>query len=227
MGVCWQVLQTQPWGQLSSLVLASPPKPTLRVLAAMEESDQTPSIPQWRNLHSVLSKKLTEPTVIQELQPDQIQYEVFVRRAVRWPDLQKAPQVILSVVGRALSCVVMPLYADWVQFRELLCKYLPKLNDYLPKRARHVDGEIRHLRSLVSRAMDRIDFLERRVAFLEARNTASPELAREALADDSGVDLNQRIQAAQVRAARVRGRSHSPAPTEIDISSDRSASVSR
>ena len=160
----------------------------------------------------MLSEKFTEPTVIEEPHPAQIQYEVYVRGAVRWPSID-GPKAALAVVGRALSCVVMPLYADWVQYRELLSEYLQNLNAWLPTFSRQVDGDLHRLRTSVSRALDRIDFLERRLTLLESGQLDKEEYAQEEEADDKEKDIAVRIQAAQRRAARVRGRSRSPAPS--------------
>ena len=176
-----------------------------------------PAPPEWRGIRTILSDTWTQPTVVSEPQVEQIQYEVFVRQEIRWPALASTPG-ILAVVGRAFSCVVMPLYTDWVQFRKLLSAYLAKLNDYLPKLNRKVDDDLHGLRQSVSRALDRIDFLERRLALLEsgqvAREELREELIMEAVADDRDRDIASRVQAAQRRAARIRGRSRSPAPSE-------------
>ena len=181
-------------------------------MAELDRPEPLP-VPQWRGLRKILSENFTEPTVVQELSAAQIQYEVYVRQAVRWPSIVDAPKALLAVVGRALSCVVMPLYADWVQYRKLLSEYLNNLNAFLPKFSRQVDGDLHRLRTSVSRAMDRIDFLERRLTLLEAGQLDMEEYAQEEKADDKEKDIAVRIQAAQRRAARVRGRSRSPAPS--------------
>lgn len=174
------------------------------------------TVPQWRTLHVALSENETQPTVISDPQSEQIQYEVFVRRNIRWPNMPELPKEMLSVVGRALSCVVMPLYTDWVQYRKLLSEYLQKLNKFLPKFQRKADRDTHCLRTFVNRAMDRIDFLERRVTLLEeGQRAVNPALAAEAAADDPERDIGDRVVAAWARAARVRGRSSSPAPSQL------------
>lgn len=183
------------------------------------------AVPVWHDVRSVLSQNFTEPTIIPEPTADQIQYEFWVRRNLRWPsltnalaDAQKAAQ---AVVGRALSCVVMPLYADWVQYRTHLSEFLSNLSVYLPVFDHDVNHELQSLRGRLSQVMDRIDFLEQRLTLLEQGQVDREALSREAPADDQGQAIAVRIDAAQRRAERVRGRSRSPAPSELSQHSSR------
>ena len=175
--------------------------------------------PEWIDIRNVLSQNVTEPTIIPEPTAEQIQYEFWVRRNLRWPNLSGAlagaQQAAQAVVGRALSCVVMPLYADWVQYRPRLSKFLTDLSVYLTGFGHNVHDELEQLKGRLSHAMDRIDFLEQRVTLLEQGQVDTEALSREALADDRGQVIAVRIEAAQHRAGRVRGRSSSPAPSEL------------
>ena len=109
----------------------------------------------------------------------------------------------------------MPLYADWVQYRPHLSKFLTDLSVYLTSFVNNVYDELELLKVRLSHAMDRIDFLEQRVALLERGQVDTEALSREALADDREQAIAVRIEAAQHRAERVRGRSSSPAPSEL------------